>query len=64
MRWVTTKPPATLIMASTTARKPRSVPPFVARAPAAVVDQEKQRLADFESLLQKVSQQLDQLKAG
>jgi hypothetical protein len=29
-----------------------------------VVDQEKQRLADFESLLQKVSQQLDQLKAG
>ncbi|NBT74090.1 MAG: hypothetical protein EBT14_07905, partial [Betaproteobacteria bacterium] len=37
---------------------------FVARAPAAVVDQEKQRLADFESLLQKVSQQLDQLKAG
>jgi len=37
---------------------------FVARAPAAVVDQEKQRLADFETLLQKVSQQLDQLKAG
>ena len=37
---------------------------FVARAPAAVVDQEKQRLSDFESLLQKVSQQLDQLRAG
>ena len=37
---------------------------FVARAPAAVVDQEKQRLADFESLLQKVSQQLSQLSAG
>jgi valyl-tRNA synthetase len=37
---------------------------FVARAPAAVVDQEKQRLADFELLLQKVTQQLNQLKAG
>jgi valyl-tRNA synthetase len=37
---------------------------FVARAPAAVVDQEKQRLAEFESLLQKVSQQLRQLQAG
>jgi len=37
---------------------------FVARAPAAVVDQEKQRMADFESLLQKVTQQLNQLKAS
>ena len=34
---------------------------FVARAPAAVVEQEKQRLADFSSTLSKVSEQLARL---
>ncbi len=34
---------------------------FVARAPAAVVDQEKQRLADFSSTLTRVSEQLARL---
>jgi valyl-tRNA synthetase len=34
---------------------------FVARAPEAVVIQEKQRLADFESLLEKLNSQLSRL---
>jgi valyl-tRNA synthetase len=34
---------------------------FVARAPQAVVDQEKQRLSDFESLLEKLKSQLTRL---
>ncbi|RZI84020.1 MAG: valine--tRNA ligase [Rubrivivax sp.] len=34
---------------------------FVARAPAAVVDQEKQRMADFGSTLERVKQQLERL---
>ena len=34
---------------------------FVARAPEAVVVQEKQRLADFESLLEKLNSQLSRL---
>ena len=34
---------------------------FVARAPAAVVDQEKQRLADFTATLDKVRDQLARL---
>ncbi len=34
---------------------------FVARAPAAVVDQEKQRMADFSSTLERVKQQLERL---
>lgn len=35
---------------------------FVQRAPAAVIEQEKQRLADFSSLLEKVQDQLGKLK--
>ena len=34
---------------------------FVARAPAAVVEQEKQRLADFTATLQKLKPQLEKL---
>jgi valyl-tRNA synthetase len=34
---------------------------FVARAPAAVIDQERQRLADFTSTLSKVREQLARL---
>ena len=34
---------------------------FVARAPQAVVDQEKQRLSDFESLLEKLNSQINRL---
>ncbi|MCG1054065.1 valine--tRNA ligase [Mycetohabitans sp. B5] len=36
---------------------------FVARAPAAVVDQERKRLADFESMLAKLTTQLGRLPA-
>jgi valyl-tRNA synthetase len=36
---------------------------FVARAPAAVVDQERKRLADFESRLAKLTTQLERLPA-
>jgi valyl-tRNA synthetase len=35
---------------------------FVQRAPAAVIEQEKQRLADFSALLEKVQDQLSKLK--
>ncbi len=35
---------------------------FVQRAPAAVIEQEKQRLADFSALLDKVKDQLSKLK--
>ncbi|HIV71732.1 MAG TPA: valine--tRNA ligase [Candidatus Aquabacterium excrementipullorum] len=37
---------------------------FVARAPAAVVEQEKQRMADFSATLERVRQQLSRLLAG
>ena len=36
---------------------------FVARAPAAVVDQERKRLADFEATAEKLKQQLEKLAA-
>ena len=36
---------------------------FVARAPAAVVEQEKQRVADFGATLDKLKQQLTKLEA-
>jgi valyl-tRNA synthetase len=36
---------------------------FVARAPAAVVEQEKQRVADFSATLDKLKPQLDRLEA-
>ena len=37
---------------------------FVARAPAQVVEQEKKRLADFVSTLDKLKPQLERLKRG
>ena len=37
---------------------------FVSRAPAAVVDQEKKRLADFEATVDKLKTQLERLKRG
>jgi valyl-tRNA synthetase len=37
---------------------------FVARAPAAVVEQERQRLAGFAEALAKVREQLERLPAG
>ncbi|MBS1229431.1 MAG: valyl-tRNA synthetase [Proteobacteria bacterium] len=37
---------------------------FVARAPAAVVEQEKKRLADFAATIDKLSPQLERLKKG
>ena len=36
---------------------------FVSKAPAAVVDTEKKRLAEFTALLAKVEEQLDKLPA-
>ena len=35
---------------------------FVARAPAAVVEQERQRVADFEATLQRIRDQLTRLQ--
>ena len=37
---------------------------FVARAPAAVVEQEKKRLADFAATVDKLTPQLERLKKG
>ena len=39
-----------------------SNPNFVARAPAAVVAQERERLANFSATLEKLKSQLDKLK--
>mgnify|MGYP000406170504 CR=1 FL=1 len=40
---------------------PGAAEAFVARAPAAVIDQEKQRLADFSATLEKLKPQLAKL---
>ena len=39
-------------------------PPFAARAPAQVVEQEKKRLADFTATVEKLTPQLERLKRG